>query len=53
MLIDFFYENVIIFVEKFIELVFGDIERKVVYGNSGVEVNEVVMKFVKYGIGRK
>ena len=52
-LTDFFYENALILAEKLMELSPGDFEKKVVYGNSGAEANEAMMKLVKYGTKRK
>jgi 4-aminobutyrate aminotransferase len=50
---DFFYENAVILAQKLAEVTPGDFPKKVVYQNSGAEANEVMMKLVKYGTGRK
>ncbi|AIF69289.1 4-aminobutyrate aminotransferase [Palaeococcus pacificus DY20341] len=50
---DFFYENAVVLAQKLSELAPGDFAKKVAYQNSGAEANEVMMKLVKYGTGRK
>lgn len=50
---DFFYESAVILAQKLVELSPGEFPKKVVYQNSGAEANEVMMKLVKYGTGRK
>ncbi len=44
---DFYYENLVTLAEKLSELVPGEKEKKVYWGNSGAEANEAAMKLAR------
>lgn len=46
-----YYELLVCLVKKFCEFVFGDFEKRVIFGLIGSDVNDGIIKFVRVYIG--